>query len=214
MASDLDNPTHRLKVLSTRILPRLKLLAPFKNLPGLSHEIPAYTERHPEAPWITLWKLLSQGAPLLSLLGFLYHEELKNGVPAQSESLSSDQRRQFLSEFASVVSSLEKRGKIQYGSDPIKFDPDKFLDKCAEDIIEVSSISTARAFLNSLLLSATLQVLEVVERVLREIGRLKPHLSKLPWQNEDLPRHHYKCLQRSYEGEVAYLKNIDDTIVC
>lgn len=82
------------------------------------------------------------------------------------------------------------------------------------NIIEVSSISTARAFLNSLLLSATLQVLEVVERVLREIGRLKPHLSKLPWQNEDLPRHHYKCLQRSYEGEVAYLKNIDDTIVC
>lgn len=151
---------------------------------------------------------------MLSLLGFLYTEELKNGVPAQSESLSSDQRRQFLSEFASVVSSLEKRGKIQYGSDPIKFDPDKFLDKCAEDIIEVSSISTARAFLNSLLLSATFKVLEVVERVLREIGRLKPHLSKLPWQNEDLPRHHYKCLQRSYEGEVAYLKNIDDTIVC
>lgn len=120
MASDLDSPPpHRLKVLSTRILPRLKLLAPFNNLPGLSHEIPAYTERHPEAPW---WKLLLQGAPLLSLLGFLYPEVLKNGVPAQSESLSGDQRQQFLSEFASVVSSLEKRGKIHYESDPFKFD--------------------------------------------------------------------------------------------
>lgn len=71
MAFDLDNPPHRLKVFSTRILPRLKLLAPFNNLPGLSHDIPAYTERHPEAPWITLWKLLSQGAPLLFMLGFV-----------------------------------------------------------------------------------------------------------------------------------------------
>lgn len=81
-------------------------------------------------------------------------------------------------------------------------------------MIEVSSISTARAFLNPLLLSATLKVLEVVGRVLREIGRLNPHRSRLPWQNEDLPRHRYKCLQRFYEGEVAYSKNIDDTIVC
>lgn len=141
MASDLDDPPHRLKVLSTRILPRLKLLAPFKDLPGLSHEISAYTERYPEAPWITLWKCLSQGAPLLSMLAFLYPDDFKNAVPTHSESLSRDQRRQFLLEFASVVSSLEKRGKIQYGSDPFKLDPDKFLDKSAEEIIEVSSIS-------------------------------------------------------------------------
>lgn len=49
-------------------------------------------------------------------------------------------------------------------------------------MIEVSSISTARAlFLNPLLLSATLKVFEVDGLVLREIGRLKPHLSRLPW---------------------------------
>lgn len=137
-----DDPPHRLKVLSTRILPRLKHLLPFKDLPGLSDEITAYTERYQEAPWLTLWNCISRGAPLLLMLNILFPNQIEAyAAPTSTEStpLSDSERRELLELFVSSISSLEKRGQIPYGSEPFKFDAGEFLNKSAKEMIKVSA---------------------------------------------------------------------------
>ena len=56
-------------------------------------------------------------------------------------------------------------------------------------------------------------MLETLERVLRQMGKNKPELLKLPWSRKELLKYRFSYLVNFSQGEGAYLINIDNTNV-
>ena len=56
-------------------------------------------------------------------------------------------------------------------------------------------------------------MLETLERVLRQIGKNKPDLLRLPWSRKELLKYRFSYLVSFSQGESAYLINIDNTNV-